>query len=78
MSSIYRPNLNGLHAGAINTAPSYSKLQQTGRFPTNCEGCSSVMTTMLQRSAYDKSVMPMYQSRVGMVDTNLLTLQFQS
>lgn len=78
MSSIYRPDINNAHPGALQTVPDNLTVDETGRVTTSCNGCTSIYQTMAYRSNFDKQYVPYYQSRLALFDTNPLNLKFET
>lgn len=76
MSSVYRPNVNNVYPGPLTVLPNNlppSKLEQG---ITSCDGCISLATTQNYRSAFDKAFIPIYQTQLTKVDTDLATTRF--
>lgn len=77
MSSVYRPNINNIHPGALTTLPNNLTVNQVGKVSSSCEPCTSIYETMSYRSEFDKVYVPIYQSRLDLFDTNPLNLKFE-
>lgn len=76
MSSTYRPNVNNTHPGALTVLADNQKLEHMESGLTSCDGCISLATTHNYRSNFDKTFIPIYQSQLNSVDTNLETTKF--
>lgn len=76
MSSVYRPNVNSTNPGPTTVVPKDLQSAQLGQALTSCDGCISMATTQNYRSAYDKAYLPIYQTILSNVDTNLETTLF--
>lgn len=76
MSSTYRPNVNNTHAGPLTVIPNNAPASQLENAMTSCDGCISLATTQNYRSAFDKAYIPMYQTQLNNINTNLETTRF--
>jgi len=76
MSSTYRPNINQTDPGPLTTMPMNELIKDTGNTYSPCEECTSIYETMNYRSDFDKLYVSMYQSRLPMINTDLLDLKF--
>jgi len=65
----------GYEGGCPMTADS-SSVQQTGKVMTSCQGCSSIYTTMKDRSPFDQKYLAAYNPLINHYNTNLMSLQF--
>lgn len=76
MSSNYLPNTNHTNPGPLTTLPLNELNNQTQNIYSPCEDCTSIYETMKYRSDYDKLYVPLYQSRLPHINTDLLDLKF--
>lgn len=76
MSSVYRPNVNGVHPGPLTVLPDNLPPSSLEHGITSCDGCISLATTQNYRSAFDKTFIPIYQTQLTKVDTDLATTRF--
>lgn len=76
MSSTYRPNVNNVNAGPLTVIPKSTPTNQLEQAISSCDGCISLATTQNYRSAYDKAYLPIYQTQLANVNTDLETTRF--
>lgn len=73
MSSSYRPNAVSAHYAPAKDL----KLNELGQDPiSSCDGCISIATTQAYRSPFDKAFIPIYQTQLEGVNTDLETTLF--